>query len=110
MKTRKVYQKGEKVMKIFGKDFNNDVEEFRKVLFNNLDYAVESMVTDIPRDEVLNESAKQILDISKYIERLREIYGLDDEAIKKVMVAIFKEWDQKQADQFNNWLNNEDEA
>ena len=89
-------------MKIFGKDFNNDVEEFRKVLFNNLDYAVKSMITDISRDEVLNESAKQILDISKYIEKLRDTYGLDDEAIKKIMVAIFKEWDQKQLD---NWIN-----
>lgn len=91
-------------MKIFGKDFNNDVEEFRKVLFNNLDYAVESMITDIPRDEVLNKSAEQILDISKYIEKLRDTYGLDDEAIKKIMVAIFKEWDQKQLD---NWINEE---
>ena len=89
-------------MKIFGKDFNNDVEEFRKVLFNNLDYAVKSMITDISRDEVLNEIAKQILDISKYIEKLRDTYGLDDEAIKKIMVAIFKEWDQKQLD---NWIN-----
>lgn len=91
-------------MKFFGKDFNNNVEEFRKVLFNNLDYAVESMITDIPRDEVLNKSAEQILDISKYIEKLRDTYGLDDEAIKKIMVAIFKEWDQKQLD---NWINEE---
>lgn len=80
-------------MKIFGKDFNNDVEEFRKTLFNNLDYAVVSTIADVPRDEILNESAKQILDISKCIEKLRDTYGLDDEAIKKVIVAIFKEWD-----------------
>lgn len=89
------------------------ISQLTEVLVNNLDYAVKSMVTDIPREEVLKETADQMYEISNKIQELKDL-EMDDKSIKDVMVMVFKEWDNTRLEKWQKEIekewNNEDEA